>query len=210
MTPYVVRQGDHLSLLALRRGFAVNGVWDHPQNAALKALRKSPNILAPGDIVYLPDPSPVEWKPVRVGATNRFTASLPVAQLAVTFSVAGKPLAGAACIAHGLAAPNGFTTDGSGKLSLTVPLTVQSLLIEFPSVPLVRRLRVGHLDPAREPSGAAQRLRALGYLTPRTEAPPDSPGFAAAVSEFQRAQGVAVTGTLDDATTQALEQAHGC
>jgi hypothetical protein len=210
MTPYVIRQGDHLPLLAVRRRFDLNEVWNHPKNAGLKTLRKSPNILAPGDVVYLPDPAPVTWLPVTVGSPNSFTATVLTTKVSVTFAVAGKALAGVACVVHGLPAPNTFTTDGAGNLSLEVPLATESVVVEFPSVPLVRRLKMGHLDPASECSGVIQRLRALGYISPRSAVDADSPGLATAVTAFQKDNGLPPTGSLDRPTEEALERAHGC
>jgi Putative peptidoglycan binding domain len=210
MTPYVIRQGDHLPLLALQRRLDLSAIWNHPRNAQLKALRKRPNILAPGDIVYLPDPAPVSWMPLKVRAINHIAATVPKARICVTFAIGGAPLAGVACIAHGMPEPNRFTTDGKGKLTLDVPLAVKFVTVEFPSVPLMRRLCIGHLDPVGEPSGAFQRLRALGYLGPRTAAVPGSPGLATAISAFQRDSGLTETGSLDAATIEALEREHGC
>src|ERR1019366_6809345 len=53
---YVVKQGDHLSGIADAYGFpSYKKIWNHPNNGALKALRQNPNVLFPGDSVYLPD-----------------------------------------------------------------------------------------------------------------------------------------------------------
>src|SRR5208337_3002899 len=55
MVPYVVRQGDYLAQIAFRRGFVADRVWSAPENATLREARKDPNILAPGDILHVPD-----------------------------------------------------------------------------------------------------------------------------------------------------------
>src|SRR3954454_18458351 len=51
-----VIQGEHISGIALLYGYAdYMSVWKHPDNAALRERRKTPNILLAGDIVSIPD-----------------------------------------------------------------------------------------------------------------------------------------------------------
>ena len=57
MKPYVVKQGDYLLKLAHGLGFDADTVWNADENADLKAKR-DPNILCPGDLLYVPDSEP--------------------------------------------------------------------------------------------------------------------------------------------------------
>jgi Putative peptidoglycan binding domain/LysM domain len=52
---YTVQQGDCMSSIAFENGFLWKTLWSLPENAALKAKRKNPNVLMPGDVVYIPD-----------------------------------------------------------------------------------------------------------------------------------------------------------
>src|SRR5215510_921988 len=53
---YVVKQGDYVSKIAQEFGFAdYRRIWDHPDNSAIKSERKSPNVLSPGDRIFIPD-----------------------------------------------------------------------------------------------------------------------------------------------------------
>lgn len=52
---YVVRDGDYLTALAYRFGTTVAEILALPQNDRLKKLRPNPEILAPTDVVYLPE-----------------------------------------------------------------------------------------------------------------------------------------------------------
>jgi hypothetical protein len=52
---YSVREGDCIGNIAFSRGFEWTTIWNHPNNAALKAKRKDPNLLFRGDIVFIPD-----------------------------------------------------------------------------------------------------------------------------------------------------------
>src|SRR4051794_32317203 len=53
---HIFRQGEHIPGLAFRFGFLdYRAIWDHPENAALKDERQNPNVLYPGDRVFIPD-----------------------------------------------------------------------------------------------------------------------------------------------------------
>jgi hypothetical protein len=208
--PYVVRQGDDLAFIAHRLGVDADAIWNDPKNADLKKLRPNPNILCPGDVVYVPDPTPRKWLPVKVGTTNTFVGTPRTVPLTLTFIQEGKALAGADCVVHGTGPPAQFTTDGGGALALNVPIGTREIRVEFPDVPVVRTVRLGHLDPVDEPSGLTQRLRNLGYFPHGPAIDGAGPELvAAAVAEFQEANGLSPTGEVDDQTRSAIESAHG-
>ncbi|APR81837.1 Hypothetical protein A7982_07186 [Minicystis rosea] len=54
MKSYVVRPGDYLTKLAWVHGFDVDEVWGHEKNGEISALRKDHNVLAPGDVIFIP------------------------------------------------------------------------------------------------------------------------------------------------------------
>ena len=54
---YTVKQGDYLAKIAAQFGFTnLKTIWDDPQNAKLKELRKNPNVLFPGDQLFRTTP----------------------------------------------------------------------------------------------------------------------------------------------------------
>lgn len=211
MVPYIIRTGDHLALIAHKMGFDLATVWEDPKNADLKKLRGSPNILCVGDVLYVPEQRVKNWLPVNVGATNKFVGTVPTVPLSVIFSKGGKPIANAECILRGLPSATPLSTDGDGKLVTKVPVTMQVVVIEIPSVHMVRTLRIGHLDPITEPSGVAQRLANLGYVSARTRVDTSEEGpLARLVAAFQVDSGLPSTGETDSDTLDALNKAHGC
>src|SRR4030095_14342956 len=53
---YTVKQGDHVAGIAFRFGLSdFRTIWDHPNNTELKNKRQNPNVLFPGDVLYVPD-----------------------------------------------------------------------------------------------------------------------------------------------------------
>src|SRR4051812_7845845 len=55
-TRYTVRPGDSLSSIATRNGFSSwRDIYDHPDNALLRARRPTPNVIVPGDVIIIPD-----------------------------------------------------------------------------------------------------------------------------------------------------------
>jgi hypothetical protein len=85
--PYVIRQGDFLLKLGFELGFDADTVWQDPSNADLRALRPDPNILFPGDVLYVSDPptQPTAGASLTPGSTNTFVSDTPTATGRKTF-----------------------------------------------------------------------------------------------------------------------------
>jgi hypothetical protein len=221
MQPYVVRQGDYLAKIAARLGFDADSVWNAPDNDPLRAQGRTPNVLAPGDILYVPNDKPA-WRSLDVGQTNEYVAGSPAVSLTMTFvDENGDPLANTECVYDGLRAVTAppAATDGAGSLQIQVPVDQEPFLLVFPSTQVSFMVRVGHVDPHTTAAGALQRLYNLGYggrsyFGPEAAAGdlenPDPEGaFALMLRSFQHDRGLEQTGELDSATADALKDAHG-
>ncbi|MGK3963819.1 peptidoglycan-binding protein [Sorangium sp. So ce118] len=83
-----VRDGECISSIASDHNLSWETVWNHPNNAALKQKRKSPNLLKKGDSVHVPDPV-LKEHPAATAAMHKFVLKRPKAQLRLR--VVGEP-----------------------------------------------------------------------------------------------------------------------
>ena len=220
--PYVVGDGDYLTAIAYRFATTETKVLADPKNAKLKENRPNPEILAPGDVVYVPR-APRKWLPVTVGGTNSFKATPPMVTLNVVLKDhAGQPLASVGVETEPTVSDSPLTTDGSGTLTLQVPVHVKVVRVKVPARGSAFSFRVGQMAPHTHDSGVLSRLRQMGCLgneddhagarswlaklTPATRAV----ALAQGVSEFQRRNGKEVTGMADDGLRGEIRDAHGC
>lgn len=215
MLAYVVKSGDYLAKIAHARGFDADQVWDDPKNADLKALRKDPNILHPGDVLYIPEPKPPDL-PISGGSSNEYSATIPMVKVTIQFKDEGGLHANEKFVVDGGAVPAEGTSDGDGTVTFEVPVHVGSVRVDFPAHQLAYEVRVGGLDPVEESSGVASRLAHLGYGLDAAHEElreklfgKDEGRLARAIADFQRDHGLPETGLLDDATRAALKEAHG-
>ena len=204
---HVVRQGEYLTKLAHQLGFDADAVWNHTRNADLRALRTNREILCPGDVLWVPD-SPRKLVQLRIGEDNAFASSIPETQIHLTLLQRdGTPLANTAYTVQGAPGLTDGSTDGDGKVSLTLPVHVERVLLVFESGQQYQ-VAVGEMDPIEETSGVLKRLIHLGYLTECADPTSDDFELRLALSAFQKAQGLPITGQIDDPTRHALVAAH--
>jgi hypothetical protein len=165
LQPYVIRQGDHLALLAYKFGFDADTVWNDPKNAQLRQagqLSQDPNILTPTDMLYIPDPAPPAMKSLEPGTTNTFVADPPTVSFTVQFM--GDSFASQSYTLQELPELTNLTTDGDGIATFNVPVTQTVLTVVFTASGAKYVVKIGHLDPIGTLSGIFQRLRSLGFI----------------------------------------------
>lgn len=220
---YTVQSGDCMSSIGFEKGFYWKMLWNLPENAALKAKRKNPNVLMTGDIVYIPDLKPKqESRPasarhqfVLKGVPEKLHITLldynhkPRPNLDYIIVIDGNARRGKTDASGGIKEsipPNAKT----GKLTFAAPANVDSTGKPIPGKTKnqVMKLQLGNLNPISEVSGLKARLANLGFY----KGPIDENLDAAtkqAISAFQKKKGLPVTGVLDDATKAQVQKIHG-
>ncbi|APR86243.1 Hypothetical protein A7982_11592 [Minicystis rosea] len=211
MKPYVIKQGDYLEKVAHALGFDADEVWNEPKNAELKKQR-DPNLLHPGDVLYVPDRTP-QWLPLRSGTDNLYIAKVPRTTVRLVFKDVDKPRANEPYVILGMGEPEEGTTDGDGVLEIKVPVHIREVQISFPKSRITYPIHIGDMDPIEEPTGVRKRLLHLGYgAAPSADEDVANEDLEAAdrlaILAFQQDQGLEATGSMDDATRAALAKAH--
>ena len=208
MAKHTVKQGEHVSRIADERGFpSYRPIWDAAENQKLNKLRRNPNVLFPGDELFIPDrETRVEDRPT--DQRHRFkVATTPLRLRIVLRTVDGEPLRHVACELFLDATRIPLTTNDGGMVEHDIPKDAEAAKLIVPGRGLEYDLKIGHLDPVEEISGERARLDNLGYFAGYSQA--DADHLQWALEEFQCEHQLKVTGEYDRATRDKLEKDHG-
>jgi type VI secretion system secreted protein VgrG len=203
LVPHVVQAGDSLDTIAHRLGFSAAAIWRSERNQELRARRPDPDLLAPGDVLWVPRSGARREEPLAIGAENRYQRRVPKVTVVLWLRRGdGSPLADEPCEVRGLGIV--ARSDAEGRLALSLPLHVRAAELWIPSLQVAQTILLGHLDPADTASGLKQHLANLGYDT--YHGFDEAPGEA--IARFQRDFGLPPTGVADAATVEALKSVH--
>jgi hypothetical protein len=212
---HTIKQGEHVTRLACDYGFAdYQSVWDDPQNSDLKALRQNPNVLFPGDLLYIPDRM-VNEETRPTDQKHQFQMKQPKLRLRLNLEASyDSPLAGLECQ---LAIENDLstaTTGGARQVDEPIPPRSERVKLVVPDdkIPVANPLvflQVGHLDPVTELSGQLARLKNLGYYTGSVGGG-NAQEVRSALEEFQCDEGLELDGICGTETQGRLVLVHGC
>src|SRR5689334_5834792 len=92
MRPHFVRQGEYLARIAHRVGVDAGAIWEHPRNETLRSQRTDREVLAPGDVLYVPEPTPTE-QPISSGGQHRYRGRVPQVTVDVILQLGAEGLA---------------------------------------------------------------------------------------------------------------------
>ena len=202
---YTVQQNDCLANLAAQFGFSWKTIWNHPQNAQLKQKRKNPNILLPGDIVFIPEKK-LKEESAASQKLHRFKKKREKVMFRLRLLEEGEPRRNTAyTLLVGDLTFRG-TTNGEGKLEHEIPADAHSAILTTAEDSY--SLQLGGLDPVEEVSGAQHRLQNLGFLPAAADGELNE-STSAALRDFQQQHGLTVNGELTEATKSKLLEIHG-
>lgn len=205
---YTVKKGDYLAKIARVHGIHDwRALYEHPANEEFRELRPDPNIIAPGDQLYIPDTKMVE----HARATgSRHTFELPVEPPSlhvILRAPSGEPYADMPCTLRIGDETVDTSTDGEGAVRHEdLPLHIDEVTLEIGGRTLT--LRVGHLDPCEELSGVQGRLRNLGFYMAECHGELDDP-TRDAIRRFKVEHDLGDDDTLDDAVRDRLREEYG-
>jgi N-acetylmuramoyl-L-alanine amidase len=214
-TNHTVVQGEHLSGIAKKYGFSsYKTIWDHGQNAELKKKRQNPNVVFPGDRLFIPDKIE-KIEPRSTEAKHRFELKMEKLKLRLVLEDQyEKPISNASCELHIENEIRHVTSDGKGKIEQDIPPSAERarLIIRSKETSLddlILPINIGHLDPVDETTGQQARLANLGYYTGLIDGK-ENDEFRLAVEEFQCDHNLFVDGKCGGQTQAKLQDIHGC
>jgi len=221
MSYHTVRQGEWIAKIARMHGIHdAQKILNDPKNAGLKRKRPNPNILYPGDKVWIPEPSSktIEGETEK---RHKFVRHGPPPDMLTLFVIPGtyalkdvtntpkEPIKFKLTLTLGSQVIEVIEgeTDSDGRIHVQLPPGAERGQLELLGKTFT--VLVGHLDPPEETTGVQARLNLLGYMAgpvdgikgPRTEA---------AIKAFQAAQGLGVDGIVGPQTCERLAQIYGC
>jgi len=211
---YVVQLGDSIDSIADLNGHFHETLWNLPANADLKRIRENRNVLLPGDRVTIPELRPKtetretdlvhSFKRKGVPAEIRFNVR---DDEGVAFEGCDYVLKVGRRKYSGITGPDGsvfhYVTPSARTGELTVELDRQG----YPAS-ATWTVDVGHLLPVTTIEGVQARLANLTYDCGAVDGE-FGPKTSEALSAFQEATGLSVTGDINDETRDALEEQHG-
>ncbi|HEY8559093.1 MAG TPA: peptidoglycan-binding domain-containing protein [Pyrinomonadaceae bacterium] len=207
---YVVKQGECISSIAFEHGFFPDTLWDHPDNARLKEKRKDPNILMPGDVVFIPDKRVKEvseatdsvYKYKLKGVPAKMILRLlysdePLKNEPYTLDVDGKITEG--------------KTDNEGKVRISILPNAKKgkLTVGKDDRKIEYVLDLGWLDPIETIVGAKKRLHNLGYDVGKIDEK-ENEELERAIRLFESDHELEQTGRMSAATRRKLQEIYGC
>ncbi len=204
---YTVEQGDCLDSIAFAHDFFPDTIWNHPPNAAIRAERKDPNILYPGDVLTIPDkrinahaaPTDARHKFRRKGIPKLFSVQVkrpsgsPFKNKPYEFIVDGGP-------------PRKGATDGEGWLRQYIAPDAREAKLMVGGA--VKFFDLGHLDPVSETSGVQGRLRILKFYDGNITGSLDEKTLEA-IKAYELLHDLEVTGEVSEAIRKLLVEEVG-
>lgn len=209
---YTVKAGDYLSKIAKEQGFADwRTVYNHPQNADFKRRRPNPNLIYPGDQIFIPDKRlNSTTAPTDQRAKFRIKRAKETLELKLV-DFQGNPLANLACQLEIDGVKKEATTNGDGVLKHTIRADLHQARLIVNGV--VTTLQIGHLNPMDDAedegvSGVQGRLANLGYYRGAVDGQMGDE-TRSAIRAFRRDNSLVDSADIDQPFKDKLKQKYG-
>ncbi|MGB9698785.1 MAG: LysM peptidoglycan-binding domain-containing protein [Thermodesulfobacteriota bacterium] len=206
MPEYVVKQGDCLSSIGKKYDIYWEKIWNHPKNAQLKELRKDPNVLYPGDNLFIPDKEEKE-ESIATGLKHRFRRKGVPEKLELVLCLEGEPRRNEDYELEIDGKLTKGTTDSEGKVSIPIPPGARKGKLILVKSGEEFNLDLGYLDPITEITGVQARLANLGFDLDVSGKWDEK--SKEALKLFQKQNKLEPSGEIDETTRNKLQEVYG-
>lgn len=204
---YRAGRGDSVTSIAEAHGFFWQTIWDHAENSELKAKRKTPNVIAEDDKVFIP-PLTEREESRATEACHTFKRKGVPAVLRLQLLELDEPRANEDYILEIDGKLITGTTDGEGVIEQPISPKARGGKLTLTKSGDTWPIRIGHLDPIDTPTGVQQRLNNLGFDCGDEDGEVSKPECVKALKAFQSKNGLKVTGESDTPTQAKLDELH--
>jgi N-acetylmuramoyl-L-alanine amidase len=210
---YIVQEGDWLSSIAKQFGIGEwKKIYDHPKNRSFKKKYPDPNVLNPGEELWLPEPDWLEIEPKRIKTdVYKFVVSgLSMEIIKIVFKDEnGNPLANQ----HYKLRIGGYEKEGITNDDGLLKEEIEPKYFEYGTYSIHingqhLKCRTGHLDTHDKPKGIQTRLANLGFEVGVIDGK-IGPKTRAAVKAFQNDFGLKTDGIAGSKTQTKLKEIYG-
>jgi N-acetylmuramoyl-L-alanine amidase len=189
-------------------------IYNHGENADFRARRPNPNVLFAGDVLYIPDP-PENAREHSAATDKQHQFRVRVPKVLVRLRVldeAGEPFASRHYRLVVQGTEHRGVTDGDGTLEAFIAASASRGALTVwetheNGAHLAWQLDLGHLDPITTVAGVQARLNNLGYLCGEVDGRLGRK-TRGAITGFQHAEHLSMTGRADEATRARLLERH--
>src|SRR4030042_2074252 len=146
---YVVKQGDCVESIAFNHGLFWKTIWNDPNNNQLRVVRKSPNVLFPGDKFFIPEKRAKEESRA-TEQTHRFKRKGVPSKLQIRLlDKDGKPRGelNYCIIIEGKSHRDRTSPDGRVRLPIIPNAKKGRLIVEVKNGQAVYELNLVNIDP---------------------------------------------------------------
>jgi len=201
-------QGECVESIAALHGFHWKTVWNHGENRALREDRASPNLLHPGDGLFIPEATPGS-DDAATAQRHRYRMKGVPAALKVRLLNNGEPRKSEKWRALVDGKIVDGSTDGDGLAEIRVHPRTEYVRLTLESG-VVYNLSLRELDPLETVSGVQARLNNLGYESGAVDGLM-GPITSGAVERFQADfPPLEVDGIVGPKTRAKLKEVYGC
>jgi Putative peptidoglycan binding domain len=208
---HTVTDGEWMGRIAWDAGFKEwRWIWEHGNNAGLRAKRHDPNMLAPGDTVWLPPAKPKSTSH-STDKAHEFVRDRDEDKLVLRFNGVALYVQNFGAISYTLTV-NGNPTTGTiasenDQIEIPLPISTKEATLEIGGV--TRTLTVGGLQPIERMAGMQARLNNQSFL----DGPVDNlngPKTKHGATEFQDYYKLKVDGIIGPETRGKMKTLYGC